>query len=170
MKTYRFVYTLDKLEYMEYMKSLVSSIKENRIKKIWLMISIPALLLFTVIYFSEMDLLYKLLLMMLAILWVLFIWKKLWMKYLNKKVNDNFLKNIGFKESKEIKIIFDENAVNVNNTTFEYLNIKKMRMLENVLILFYQEKQALILPKRVIGDEEDVRTFIKFIYLNTQLS
>ncbi|MEF9920339.1 MAG: hypothetical protein RR945_03720 [Erysipelotrichaceae bacterium] len=169
MKTYRFVFTLEKNDYMEYMRNLVSSFKENRKKKIWLVVSIPLFAVLTALYFKQMNIIFKLILGLFSLLWIFVIWKRIWNYYLSKKVNDNFLENIGYKKAVEICVEFFDDEFKINDTLASYNSIKKIRMLTSVIVIFYDEKLSLILPKKIIGGEADIKKFLKFLYLKTQL-
>ncbi|MEG1301186.1 MAG: YcxB family protein [Erysipelotrichaceae bacterium] len=169
MKTYRFVFTLEKNDYLEYMRNLVSSFKENKKKKIWLVVSIPLLAVLTALYFKQMNYIYKIILGLISLLWIFVIWKKIWNYYLSKKVNDNFLENIGYKKAVEVNVEFFNNEFKINEKNISYQSIQKIRMLTRVIVIFYDEKLAVILPKKIIGSETEIKKFLKFLYLKTQL-
>lgn len=157
---FQFRYTLNEEELLEYMHYLFVLNPKNKRRCLWIKVSVPALLVFTLFYFQFFNQwLFLGSALLISVFWLFLISKKLWHRVLNRHVRNwfkGYQKNAAYSEVlvqfTDLKIIIND----CNNYYEELLNIIPLR---HVILFFHRPKQVFMIPQRVFDSEERLKEF-----------
>jgi len=162
MEKFRYKYKLNKDEIIEYYQFMIKRIKNFRRIAFWIRLSIPILLLATLLIFE----LYPYFYIDLAASALLFLWLSIgqeWVirQFLYLRVSDDFLKELGVNEGENIELIFDD-MVHLNKKEIPMDSINVIPLTKNLLFT-YDANSSFILPIRIIGGNEEAGDLYRFI-------
>lgn len=167
---YNYSYKINEMELMEYYQYIFAFNPKNKTRAIWIKISIPVLIGFTLYFFKVYtNILLDILAVVVSLFWIFFLSNKLWNRYISQQVDRWFKQNISSSSYTQVNVNF-ENEINVNGKVIEYSQLKNILPLKHVLIFFYEPNEIFIMPTRVIGDEDKIKGFTEMLSEQINLS
>ena len=155
-----FIFTLNEEELLEYMKYIFALNSKNKKRCIWIRISIPAFLLFTLFYFKLYNhILIVLFFGMISVVWFFIISTKIWNKYLNNQLGKWYSKYSDKSVYSRVWVNFNDKNIIVNDIEINYNDLYSIVPLKHVLLFFYSKNNVFMVPLRSIGDDEKIKTF-----------
>lgn len=160
---YNYSFKINEMELMEYYQYIFALNPKNKTRVIWIKICIPALIGFTLYFFKAYTNIWlDVLAVVASLLWIFFLSSKLWNRYISQQVNRWFKDNISSSSYTQVHVNF-EKEINVNGKVIEYSKLKNILPLKHILVFFYEPNEIFIVPTRVIGDEEKIKTFTEML-------
>lgn len=160
-----YTFTLKKEEYLSFLRYQFMHRKENRGVKLWIMTSIPALILCTVIFLSlYRNIIWVCTGILLICLWVMYGTPKFWNYLAKRKINDTTLNQMDIKGFKEVQIHFQTHELEYQDGAkhrIAYKNIKNLMPIPDMFVFQYDEQGTFLLPYRAFENEEEMRSFLK---------
>lgn len=160
---YNFTFKLKKEEIFEYYSYIFAMYPKNKNRLSWVRISIPALLLFTVLFFKIYDnIVIDAVFILLSIYWMFKLSSKLWTRVIASQVANWYKDNMSSLKMTEVKAKFADKIV-INDMEIDYQQINSILPLKSVLLFYYDKDQMFVIPTRVVGDLEDLEGFSEFL-------
>ena len=162
----KYQFTLETEEYLQFLRYQYSTGKGSRGKKLWLMTSLPALVICTMIFFG----LYRSALWVTAavaamVVWVVYGAPGLWRRYVNRKIDQRFLDRLSVKGFEEVTLEFGPDQVRSRSSggrfAIPYGKLSLVQPLPEMLVLGDGTEKTLLLPYRIFSDQEEIQTFLR---------
>ena len=160
---YNYSFKINEAELMEYYQYIFALNPKNKTRIIWIKICIPALIAFTLYFFKMYTIIWlDILAVVVSLLWIFVLSNKLWNRYISQQVDRWFKQNITSASYSQVNVNF-EKEINVNGKIIEYSKLKNILPLKHVLVFFYEPNEIFIIPTRVIGNEDKIKTFTEML-------
>lgn len=160
---YNYSFKINEMELMEYYQYIFALNPKNKTRIIWIKISIPVLIGFTLYFFRlYTNIWFDILAVVVSLLWLFVLSNKLWNSYISQQVDRWFKQNITSASYTQVNVNF-ENDININGKIVEYSKLKNILPLKHVLVFFYEPNEIFIVPTRVIGNEEKIKEFTEML-------
>lgn len=164
---YRFVLTDNEL--LEYYQYIVGMLPASKRKRIWIQCSVPALLLFTLVYFKlYTNWMLDVGVVLLAAVWLLFVCDSIWLYFLKRKVRTRVMDKLSTENARELAISFDSKHIKLDGKNVRYCDIQRVVPLKTTIAFFYGEKNAFVIPQHVIGSNEQIKDLYTFVLKNAE--
>lgn len=144
-----FTFTFTKAEAVDYYTYLLSSKPSNRLKQIFIIFSVPLLLILTVVFFKLNQILIRIGVTVVSIVWIMIIAPRFWKNYTKINIGEKFLEknNLVFKP---VKVKVEETALTVDGKRYEVTDKVKIVKTPMVTIFFF-ENQPVAIPNRFLN-------------------
>lgn len=163
---YRFQFTLKKQEYLDFLKAQSMLLRKNRRKKLWIVTSIPTLILCSVIFFGlYTSILWVMAAVMAAGVWIMEIGPRLWSRHLDRRFSEKLLEEMEINRFEPVELIFDEEKITAcflgKKRRLFYKSLRTFLPLGGVFAFSDGQKETYLLPCRVFPGKEEMETFLK---------
>lgn len=156
-------FTLQDSELSEAYQFLASLLPRNKMRHLAIVLSVPVLAFFTLIYFHGASTLFGWILALgLSVLWILKISRWLWTIYLHNQVSGLFKETLANAQYTPVTAVFSED-IRIAEQTLTYADIQRIVPLAHTLLFFYSPHQMFIMPLRILGDAQQIEAFCKEI-------
>lgn len=165
MDKYEYKYQLNDEELLEYFRYAVRYVPTVKKQFLWIDLSVPVLIVIALFIFS----IYQYLWVDIVAIALIFLWYSIGrsfvkLQFLHLRVDKEFLNKMNIKNKNDIHVIFD-NEISINDNKIKYDELGQIIPLKKSVLFFFQMKELLILPIRVIGSNEQVGELYRFILL-----
>lgn len=165
MDKYEYKYQLNDEELLEYFRYAVRYVPTVKKQFLWIDLSVPVLIVIALFIFS----IYQYLWVDIVAIALIFLWYSIGrsfvkLQFLHLRVDKEFLNKMNIKNKNDIHVIFD-NEISINDNKIKYDKLGQIIPLKKSVLFFFQMKELLILPIRVIGSNEQVGELYRFILL-----
>ena len=165
MDKYEYKYQLNDEELLEYFRYAVRYVPTVKKQFLWIDLSVPVLIVIALFIFS----IYQYLWVDIVAIALIFLWYSIGrsfvkLQFLHLRVDKEFLNKMNIKNKNDIHVIFD-NKISINGNKIKYDELGQIIPLKKSVLFFFQKKELLILPIRVLGSNEQVGELYRFILL-----
>lgn len=156
-------FLLNEKEIEEYYQYIICSLPKTQRRFLWLRVSVPALLIFTLFFFHfQYNLLSDFIVIVISFIWYAYLSNLVWKKTIDNKINSRFLKENNINVGKRVNINFEEKIM-VDNKQYRYQQINKVVPLESLLLFLLDSNEAFMIPYASIGNEENIKEVYRYI-------
>ncbi|MBR0385590.1 MAG: YcxB family protein [Erysipelotrichaceae bacterium] len=161
---YDYKFKLSEQDYLQYMRYMISTSSSNKKKALWMRLSLPALMGFSIYFFRLHTKVWIIILaVVLSLIWVFAISDRIWKHFLFRKINENFIRSLDIKQYTQVHVVFDEKCVKVDKKEIPYEDIFRVLPLTDILVVFHSFKESFVIPNRVIGNQDAIGELMAFI-------
>lgn len=164
MENTQYSFRLTEDEVLEYYRYNFSAAPQNKKRRYWLMISIPGLLLVSLLFFQWYHSVWiDVAAGVFAVFWIVFLSGRVFHRFITRTINHNFLQRLNVKDYPVVHVKVGDQKISVDDKTIDYASIRDLVPLSRSLVVKYDDNKAFIIPLRVIGDTEQVQQFCQDI-------
>lgn len=148
MKAFNFKFSEE--EVIDYYTYMLSSLPSNRLKQIFIMLSVPLVLIFSFIFFKMKSMIILSIFIVVCVLWIFFVGPKIWHSYTSVNIGKKFLNKNNIKNYEKVDVKVDDSFMIVNGKKYEFNNQVKIVKTKLVTIFFFKE-QTIAIPNRFLN-------------------
>ncbi len=164
MTAEKYEYQLTQQDYIHYLRYVSANTASSKKMRNYLIASAPILLAFTCFYFrARLRWGHILIVVIFAVYWVLRAAPFIWKTFIQKRISDNIVAANKVQSFDKVSLSISSKGLIVNNQTVEYSTITKVIPLEDIIIIFYGTRQAVIVPQRLFETAGEQQQFLTAI-------
>ncbi len=158
-----FTFTLTQQEYLDYLRCRTGASRGHRGKRLWLLTSVPMLIVVSLIFFR----LYKqpfvmALALMLIVIWVLVLAPDIWQRFVAGRIGEKLLERAGVRGFSEVTVRFGGRTLWCTGLgDIPYRAVEAFVPLQSVFAFDSGDGRTVLLPTRLFTGEEDMKQFIR---------
>lgn len=159
-----FTFTLKKEEYLSFLRYQSTHSKHAKGIRMWLRISLPALLVCLIVLMQLYDWFWLLAALFLVVIWEWLATSYLWKKYIYRTINEDTIRHMNIKNFQKVTVSFQDHKIMYKDSKpheILYQDILRMSMADDIFIFQYKNKGTLLLPYRLFDGSEDIDEFSK---------
>lgn len=146
----KFSFKFEEEEVIDYYTYVLSSLPSNRLKQVFIIFSVPLLLILSYIFFKINNFVISTIFIVVGVVWALVIAPRFWRSYTRINIGKKFLEKNNIKRYDTVNVVVDNDYMEVNGKKYDFNNKIKIVKTELVTIFFFPG-QSIAIPNRFLN-------------------